>query len=62
MKSKYVFKIKKKFGKCFRYKARLVAMKCDQEVNPQLNFATVVKPSIVRMLMALAQVHKMSIH
>jgi hypothetical protein len=29
MKSKYVFKIKKKFGKIFRYKARLVAMGYD---------------------------------
>jgi hypothetical protein len=37
MKSKYVFKIKEKFGKISRNKARLVAMKYDQEINPQLN-------------------------
>jgi hypothetical protein len=62
MKSKYVFKIKKKFGKNSRYKARLVAMRYDQEVAPQLNCALVVKPNTVKMLMALAQVRKMSIH
>jgi predicted sulfurtransferase len=55
MKSKYVFKIKKKFGKFFRYKAKLVAMGFDQGINPQLNFAPVVKPKRVRMLMALAR-------
>jgi hypothetical protein len=62
MKSKYVFKIKKKFGKISRYKTRLVAIGFDQEINLQLNFASVVKPNTVRMLMALAQVRKMSIH
>jgi len=62
IKSKYVFKIKKKFGKISRYKARLVALGYDQEIDPQLNFAPVVKPNTVRMLMALAQVRKMSIH
>jgi hypothetical protein len=33
MKSKYVFKIKKKFGEIFKYKAILVAMEYDQEIN-----------------------------
>jgi hypothetical protein len=62
IKSKYVFKIKRKFGKIERYKARLVAMGYDQEINAQLNFAPVVKPNTVRLLMALAQIKKMSIH
>jgi hypothetical protein len=34
----------------------------DQEIKPQLNFAPVVKPNTVRLLMAFAQVQKMSIH
>ena len=62
IKSKYVFKIKRKFGKIERYKARLVAMGYDQEINAQLNFAPVVKPNTVRLLMALAQIKKMAIH
>jgi hypothetical protein len=39
-----------------------VATGYNQEINPQLNFAPVVKPNTVRMLMALAQVCKISIH
>jgi hypothetical protein len=58
IKSKYVFKIKKKFGKFSRHKARLVAHGHDQEVNPQFNFSPVVKPNTMRMLMVLAQVCK----
>jgi hypothetical protein len=54
MKSKYVFKIKKKFEKISRYKAKLVALGSAQKINPQLNFAPVEKPNVVRMLMALA--------
>ena len=59
---KYVFKIKRKFGKIERYKARLVAMGYDQEINAQINFAPVVKPNTVRLLMALVQIKKMAIH
>jgi hypothetical protein len=62
IKSKYVFKIKKKYGKIERFKARLVALGYDEEVNPSLIFAPVVKPNTVRLLMALAQTTKMKIH
>jgi hypothetical protein len=62
IKSKYVYKIKKKFGKIVRYKARLVALGYDEDVNPSLIFAPVVKPNTVRLLMALAQTTKMQIH
>jgi hypothetical protein len=62
IKSKYVFKIKKKYGKITRFKARLVALGYDEEVNPDLIFAPVVKPNTVRLLMALAQTEKMKIH
>jgi hypothetical protein len=62
IKSKYVFKIKKKYGKISRFKARLVALGYDEEVNPDLIFAPVVKPNTVRLLMALAQTEKMKIH
>jgi predicted sulfurtransferase len=62
MKSTYVFKIKKSFEKCSRYKARLVALGFDQEVDSQLNFAPVVKPNTVRMLMELAHARNMSIN
>ena len=33
-----------------------------QEINAQLNFAPVVKPNTVRLLMALAQIKKIAIH
>ena len=62
IKSKYVFKLKRKFGKIVRYKARLVALGYDEEVNPSLIFAPVVKPNTVRLLMAIAQTEKMQIH
>ena len=62
IKSKYVFKLKRKFGKIDRYKARLVAMGYNQEDDPAKNFAPVVKPNTVRLLMALAQTQKMVIH
>jgi hypothetical protein len=54
MKSKYVFINKKKFGKVSRYKARLLALGYDQEINPQINFFTIVKLHTVRILMAPA--------
>ena len=62
IKSKYVFKLKKKYGKIVRFKARLVALGYDQDVDPLLNFAPVVKPNTVRLLMALAQTNNMRIH
>jgi hypothetical protein len=62
IKSKYVFKIKKKYGKITRYKARLVALGYDQVVDAALTFSPVVKPNTVRLLLALAQVNKMQIH
>ena len=62
VKSKYVFKIKRKYGKITRYKARLVALGYDEQVNPSSIFAPVVKPNTVRLLMALAQTEKMQIH
>jgi hypothetical protein len=62
IKSRYVFKIKKKYGKITRFKARLVALGYDEEVHPDLIFAPVVKPNTVRLLMALAQTEKMKIH
>ena len=43
IKSKYVFKIKKKYGKITRYKARLVALGYDQVVDAALTFSPVVK-------------------
>jgi predicted sulfurtransferase len=62
MKSKYVVKIKKKLGNFARYKARLVALGYDQEINPQLIFAPVVKPDTVKIMMALADVCRMFIY
>jgi hypothetical protein len=62
LRSKYVFKVKKKYGKITRFKARLVALGFDEEVNPDQIFAPVVKPNTVRLLMALAQTEKMKIH
>ena len=54
LKSRYVYKIKRRFGRIERYKARLVAMGYGQEDSLELNFAPVVKPTTVRLLFALA--------
>jgi predicted sulfurtransferase len=58
MKSRFVLKVKTKIRKILRYKARMVALRYDQEINPQLNFATVIKPNTGKMLIVLPQVGK----
>ena len=62
LKSRYVYKVKRKYGKIERYKARLVAMGYGQEDSLELNFAPVVKPSTVRLLFALSLQYNMHIH
>ena len=62
IKSKFIFKVKRKFGIIDRYKARWVALGYDVQVHPSAIFAPVVKPNTIRLLMALAQVNKMLIH
>jgi hypothetical protein len=62
LKSRYVYKIKRKFGKITRFKARLVAMGYGQEDSLELNFAPVVKPTTVRLCFALALQYDLHVH
>lgn len=64
VRNKWVFKLKQKpNGSIDRYKARLVAKGFDQELGIDFNetFSLVIKPAIIRLILALAAHHDRSI-